>query len=442
MRNIPWPALVAVACCALVARADDEPQAGSLHSSQPQSSRLDVGEGAELNRALRRAREPGVEPDSVVAAIAALGTAVLDEALLLLDQRSLPPLDGGKPQVLSAPQQVLLLRGLEQLDDSSVFDAALAHLAPLPGLPAERQPEPTTSARAAAILAAGCGARATELGRMFALAGPCGQAALDPQLERALQTAGTAAFRRDPQGFAAWASNWRTLPVAMLPALVRGAGASGDAHALPLLESVLLQGRDLERLALASLARQQAPREVSEGLLQTLRDMLRTDDSTTQQAACTALAALGDFEGAAHLVELLDQAPPPVRASAYRALCSLSGLALPDQVSSWNTWIVLESQWYESRVETLAKTIAEGEELRALEALRELRLYHWRRHELSDIAARGLQRNEESVVLLACEVLASLRSPWARSLLESAALEPGTPAAAPAAEALARMISG
>jgi HEAT repeat protein len=230
------------------------------------------------------------------------------------------------------------------------------------------------------------------------------------------------------------------MPALVVPALVRGAGASGDACALPLLEQQLGRGGDVERIALAELARQRAPRELPAQLIEKLRELLESEQTNTSQSACAALAALGDFESVDDLVRILQGAPSGLRKSAHRALCELSGLNLPEQYSSWHAWQKQEFGWYTKRADRLGSDLIDGSERKALDALREIGLYHWERHQLSDLVASALWRKEPSVIALACETLLRLDSPRAESFLAEAAGTLDGPAAESAERARATLV--
>jgi HEAT repeat protein len=190
---------------------------------------------------------------------------------------------------------------------------------------------------------------------------------------------------------------------------------------LELLTQMLEQSADLEAVALAELTRQQAPLTIPPELFPRLRERLQSERAITCQAACTALAALGDFGSVEPMEELLSSSSAGVRTTAHRALCVLSGLSLPNQPSAWHAWRLHESRWFDEREQALVDAIVDGETSEASAALSEIAAHRWERHRLSSIASEGLRREEASIREEAASVLAQLDSPRARKVLQAAA---------------------
>ncbi|HTF88393.1 MAG TPA: hypothetical protein VK843_08285 [Planctomycetota bacterium] len=395
--------------------AADEPAPARAGAPAAPFHPLEQGVGAEVNRALRLARDRGFPAAKVVEALACLGPVAIDSAILVLDQRKLPPIDGGKEQMLSEIQEARVLDALRRWNAGLVWHAVDAHLLTADGKP------PALTARIAAILAAGTCARPEELMRVMACAGNNEAPELAEPIERAMLIAVEDVFRRHPEGLDGLSASWGKFPMSCLPAIIRGAGAVGDERILPFLEQMIDQAGDLEKLALAQLALQRAPDHAPAGLIEQLRTrLLDQDHPALCQAASTGLGALGDFGCVEELAVLLSTESAGVRANAYHALCSISGLRLPAQTSSWHAWRVHESSWFESRAAALEDAISDGDQRHASSALSELALHRWERHVLSDIAATALHRSEPELVEQACAVLTQLGSPRARAPLQAA----------------------
>ncbi len=395
--------------CAANGVSDPTPASFSVEANP-----LEEGVGADLNRALRLLRNRSIPTASVVDSIVRLGPGTIDPAILVLDARKLPPIDGGVLQALSDSQEARLLEALRRMDPGLVWNAIDTYLV------TEDHRMPPVSARAAAVLAAGTCADPDEIGRVLECARCTKSSEMSPALERAVTVAAEDLYRRNPSGLTHLASCWRRLPAWFLPAMIHGAGAAGDARALPFLEQMLNQQGDLRKLSLAKIALQRAPADVSTDLLEELRSLLDSGSPGVSQAACNAVGALGDFGSVEKLTALLASDSAGLKGNAHHALCTMSGLKLPPQASSWQTWRLHETAWFNEHSRRLADMIAEGSVPQASDALTEIATHRWQRHALSDIAALGLARGEVELVEQACGVLQSLGSPRARIALAKA----------------------
>lgn len=410
-----WVLAGALASLAVTGLAAQEPRAAQRAAEAPALRPLEHGAGLELNRALRLARASNVPPAQLVQSIVRAGADVLGPSLTLLDERTLPSVDGGAAQVLSTDQESVLLAALRSMDRVLVWSAIDAHLA------APKGESTSISARAAALLAGGTCAEFFEIGRLAQLALGTDETELDSRIELALQAGVEDLFERRPSALDLLATSWRSFSPLLLPVLVQAAGAHGDPRALELLSQMLDQSTDLEAIALAELSRQTAPLTIPPELFPKLRGRLQSERAITCQAACTALAALGDFGSVEPMEELLSSSSAGVRTTAHRALCVLSGLSLPSQPSAWHAWRLHESRWFDEREQQLLDAIVDGEASEATAALSEIAAHRWERHRLSSIAAEGLRRDEASIREEAAGVLAQLNSPRARNVSQTAA---------------------
>lgn len=374
-----------------------------------------VGVGLELNRWLRQSRARTLQPAEVSAAIALAGIAVLAPAILILEERVLPPIDAGEPQILSEPQEAQILEALRALPPHAVLDAARAHLVQ------QGAEHASLAARLAVVRAVGtCGKYAT-LGWLCGLIASDGTRELEAGVERTLASSAREILHRDPDGMRALAFDWQRLPRATMPAVVAAAGADGDPRALPLLGEVLMQRPDLVRLTLSELARQHAPDGIPRPLLDELHERLTIEQPMECRAACNALAALGDFSAADKLVELLAAPEDGIRATAHQALQTLSAMQLPVEIAGWQCWLTNERSWYESNEAALERALEADSAQEAMDALAEIAEHHWERHHLSDLVARTLERDDRDVRLRACQVLRMLSSPRAHKALAALA---------------------
>jgi len=394
-----------------------------------------IGVGLELNRWLRQSRTRTLQPSEVSAAIARAGTAVLAPAILILEERVLPPIDAGEAQILSEPQEAQILEALRALPPGSVLAAARAHLAE------QGAEHASLAARSAVVRTVGtCGKYAT-LGWLCGLIAGDGTRELDPDVERTLTSSAREILRRDPDSLSALAFDWHRLPQSSIAAVVAAAGADGDPRALPLLGEVLMQRADLARLTLSELARQRAPAGIPRPLLDELRERLTIEQPMECRSACNALAALGDFGAADKLVELLAAPDEGLRDTAHRALQTLSAMQLPVEISGWQCWLANEKSWYESNETVLELALDSGSVPETMDALAEIAEHHWERHHLSDLVARALERDDRDVRLRACQVLRILSSPRARRALASLAQIDDAELAAAARSALSALPS-
>ncbi len=428
--SIAW-ILVALLGGGTSARAAAESQDEAPASAPLTPNPLQQGLGLELNRALRQARRRDCDAELIVAKIAKLGPDALPASLLVLDECGLPAIDGAEAQITSELQEKLLLDALTRWEAGFVWAAVENSIAVPKGK------EATLCVRRAAILAAGSCALPTEVKRLAAIALLPNEKAVDTRIEGALLAAAKRVYARKPEGLTALANSWNQFRPPLLPAILKAAGAGGNPRALEFLAQMLNQSNDLRAVALAELARQRAPTEFPAGLLENLRALLDPDYPMPCQSACSAIASLGDYDSVDALVELLSAPSDGIRASAYGALCRLSGISLPPQETSWHVWRVQEGAWFEEREPTLLSDIEEGSEQAAQDAMLEMSAHRWERHRLSDIVAEGLNRPEESVRGLACSVLGQLGSPRARAALQKFLLD-GSDCATEAQNALGR----
>jgi hypothetical protein len=425
-----------LACATLIA-ASSAPRADAV--STPSSPALrphpaTLGVGLEVNRLLRRSRARTLQPAEVSAGISRAGTAVLAPAMLILEERVLPPIDGAAPQILSEPQEAQLLEALRALPPHFVLDAARAHL--------EHQgaEHASLAARMAVVRAVGTCGRYASLSWLCGLIADDGAHELEAGIERTLASSAREILRRDPDGTSALAFDWYRLPRIAVPAIVSAAGADGDPRALPMLGEVLMRRPDLARLTLSELARQRAPDGIPRALLDDLRERLTTAQPMECRSACNALAALGDFGAAAKLVELLGAPDDGLRATAHQALQTLSATQLPVEISGWRCWLAKEQSWYESNETALEGALDSDSVPDAMGALAEIAEHAWERHHMSELVARALQRSENRTLQLrACQVLRLLSSPRARKALETAAKSDDAELSAAALSALSAL---
>lgn len=388
-----------------------------------------IGAGLELNRLLRQSRLRALTPAEVSAGISQLGTPVLASALQLLEERTLPAVDGADLQILSELQQAQVLDGLRGLSQASVLDGARLYLEQHGG---ERA---SFGTRAAVTLVAGTVGSFQHLRWACSLFPEKGPGDLDSRAESALISAAKAILYRDRDALGQLALGWRGLPAKTVPALLSGAGGLGDARALPFITEVLEERPALAPIALAEISRQRAPDEIPAELVGDLRALLDPAHPATCQAACNALASLGDFGCVDEMVELLAGPGDGVIATAHRALQSLTGLKLPAQASGWKSWRTHEKAWFTDRGRSLTAAVDSKDEKVAMAALLEIAEHRWERHRLSRIVARTLDRRERALRLRACEILQLLDSPRALEPLARAAKceDPSVAAAAQAA---------
>jgi hypothetical protein len=423
--------------CALLLPATAPESRGDSPSTPPAPSPRPhpgtVGVGLELNRLLRQSRARILKPSEVTAGIARLGTASLPPALLVLEERAIPAVDGADRQVLSEPQEAQLLDAMRAFPSSSVLEAARLHL--------EQQgaAHAPLAARVAVAEAVGTCGKFSDLIWLCGLLGADASTNLDPDTERAFSAAAREMLKRDPDGLTSLAFEWHRLPKNVTPAVVTAAGADGDPRAVAFLGDVLVHRPDLSRLALSELARQRAPEDTPRTLLDELHARLAPDQPMECRAACTALAALGDFSAADKMVNLLSVSDEGLRTTAHESLKTLSGMHLPVEVSGWKSWLAEEKIWYSSREPALALALERGRPATAMDALAEIAEHRWERHRLAQVVAGVLQRGERPLKVRACAVLQLLASPRSRDALTIAAHDDGVELATAAKAALAAL---
>lgn len=422
--------------------ADATDRTGGIEAAHPLSS----GSGLKLNRILRELRRPDADVAELAEECATLGSSLAPLAMGLLVERRLPVVDGGVRQVLSDAQETFLLDSLSRVPADAVrraiheVESRLA-IASIPAVAkdgelvdfatietaARASKADDLSRRTAVLLALGCVARSEDLAALTRIAhAEIAEGELGT-LERAYTVAMRRTLQRDARAYDVLARSWRGVPEVLLPAMIRAAGADGQGTALDLLTQVLEQHGDIERVALAELARQRAPRELSPELSERLLQRLDAESPSVRQAACNALAALGDFSAVDRLTVLLDDSSDGLRSTAHRALMTISGLRLPPTRAGWAAWSARERVWFEDRASALEQSIHCDDPARALRAIAEVGLHRWERHRWSESLAARLDRADTSMAAALCDTLVQLDSPRARPALERL-LEQGTDA--------------
>ncbi len=373
---------------------------------------------AEIQRVLRRARDPKAPP----AAEAALELApVAREGLPLLVEilhaRRVPALGEERAQTLSEVQESIVMHTLAGLERATV-------LAQTQNMLSRGR---TAEAREAAVRILGAVGRALDVPTLYELVHTAPGVPLERRVEEAFRSAVGSLVRRDGDALLQFDRLWSYQPEALLQPLLEGLGDGGDARCLELLDEILVRHDRLLVPVLTEIRRVGPSRslDVNDRLAARLRHHIEPSRPACRPALF-ALATLRDYDSVPALIDLLGHESRGLASDAYFALRELTGLDLRADAELWNAWYESELDWIaEQAPRVLAKLHSprHADIAAAIGELAKRRLFNdtWAL-ELAPL----LDHSAPSLRLLTARALAALRSPYVVAGLIEALLDPSS----------------
>lgn len=322
--------------------------------------------------------------------------------------------DGEREQILSEPQEALLLETLAVLGRHRVLSAADAWLN---GRSGARE-------RRTALVVGRAVADSRDFARLVSLAAPAPNEALDEALARQFELNLQAMFRRDPTALPAVLAMRNLVPAPLLASLAQALGASRDERAYAGLVLIWDREPELAPLIFAQVRQLPAPRDevTTEEFANRLRralDRLDPGSPVHVQALVFALGQLEDWRSVELLVPLLEHPARGVRDAALWSLRRISGYEFSMDPEHWRTWSEAELEWYAATSEALVERLASGDTARASIALREIVGHRLFRHPMVAALSALLDSGDGKARVAACQALEQLGSQRAqRALLE------------------------
>lgn len=198
-------------------------------------------------------------------------------------------------------------------------------------------------------------------------------------------------------------------------ALVDAVGADADTRSLDWLAFQIDAGVDLLPLLLSHVAAM-APRVVVPPFARvrtTARGLLSSEDEQIARLAVLAVGGLRDADASQLLVELTLDERANIRDSAFHALRSISGLALPSDSDAWATRLAEEEAWRSERLPALLADLHSVNRRAAIHAVSDLVQHAWWRDELTLELVPVLDRDDApELQRVTIEAIAALGSPF------------------------------
>lgn len=397
-----------LACVALGATAIQSPVDSGLGDA-PRVAALDergypAGLVSDLTEILRRARDPEApERPELADALARLGRPAVDPLLDLLELRKIPAAHAGqRPQTLSVYQEEVLLEGLGKLGLVGVLQRMERRLAD--GSEPNRR-------RAALRLFGRLGDR-THLARMLEAAAPVGEEPVDEALEDELRGALKELLAREPLAVPRLCATWRSIPPALLPAVIFALGDARDGRGLSFVVDAAFAHPELLAVAAAQIAMigRSPDVAVNRRAIEFLRD---SRDKASLHVACGLTRALGVLEDDGSIQDWIDDLSADSEARRSAALWSLRRISQVDfsaDAETWQVWWDAELDWFDSDYERLLGDLAARDGAVLARALRELAGRRVRRHEIAAEVTALLEDPRPATRGLACGALLELGS--------------------------------
>ncbi len=320
---------------------------------------------------LRRSRElPLSEYGELSRELAGHLPQVLDKVLELNRERRVPELEAGQgKQVLSMPQQDILLDAMALIDPEQVLDARRRFLTL----------EKSAARCAVGLRVLGRVGGAGDMTLLFSEAlWESQDSAPDKILIEGLVEPLIAALAdllgRDRDALAALRDALRTLPDPALEPCIRAVGRSRDGRGQQLiLDLIPMHAQHLPLLI--SQVRVLGPsgdRSLDLSLARYIRPHLHSSDPRLCRAACLALASLREPMVVPELIELLACDNKGVSDTAYAALRELCERGFPARRAIWQAWWEDESEWMVVRGAKCRRDLQSGKPAIIMRGLRDL----------------------------------------------------------------------
>lgn len=285
-----------------------------------------------------------------------------------------------------------------------------------------------------------CGERA-DLVACLELGAPSDGTLPGPDLKRALGAALAAIVEREPAALGDLCTLFARTTPATRPALLEVVRTRAGRESVVRLGNLLgLAGSEGDALVLVALVGAEPPVVATTASAATsrVRRFLSHSDHRLASLACRAVEHLHDHEAVPDLIALLGASDPGLSASAYRALRTLTGLALPPDLVAWMHWLDASLAWWDERADACRESIRGPDPVAAAEAIGEVAAQRLYLDSVVELLGLALKRPEIDQVLVACRALRSIPTAGARVALESLRDHPDPRVADAAREAVLR----
>ena len=386
-------------------------------------------------RVLRESRTQAITADgsALESRLLAIGA---DRASVLLDilTRGRVPesSENDAPQIVSEPQRALLIRALAALPEQEVRALVDANL--------ER--DRSDAVELASIHALGAIGKAADVLRVCELVpvadGHATRAGCD-----ALRGALTSILLRDSRAWSAVGRAIEKAPADVKETILSAAAETESGRAFSVILDAGRLHRDLAQCAVGLLralsahAGAEERRECADwcaGELDGARPEL-------QRSLLKTIGSVDDGTLIPDLFHWIEDENANTREAAGLALRKITGVQFPTQAALWKAWYADEQQWMHRERPMLCDRLESRDRKTVIDALRQYAQRRTFRDELAVDVLPLLERPEQEVVLLTCEVLTRLGSSAAVPRLV-ALLDHESPQIAQAAAAAIEKISG
>ncbi len=380
--------------CASSIRAEGEP------SVLPPA----VAEMSPEDRATWIVRSIRVDPpllEDPVPLLVEVGYTVPAHLFEMLRARGVPALDEGAEQIISIYQRDLVREALRGMGHDVVLPAAERSLA------GDDDPRAT----ATLIEVTGLVGSSEDLDGLRKRASSSTRKELHPRIEEAIEDAIADLAGSDVETHESLLHGWRSWPVELLPAVLRGVGRARDPRGLPFLTEVLSWHDDLAITCMSQfrLVGASASVEVNERAAEVLRELVESDEPHLCRAALLALGELEDTGSIPVMIELL-ASDSGMAENALWALRRISRLTLNESPDLWREWFRQEQEWYANEAPRVITNLSSSQPHEVLASIREIGKRRLHRHELARELLPVLANEEARFRALACAALANLGS--------------------------------
>ena len=257
-------------------------------------------------------------------------------------------------------------------------------------------------------------------------------------MARAFRQAVRSILADDPIGFQRVPRIWRAAPDPLLVPLLVAVGETQDPRALEFISEIISWRDDLLLPAIAQVRKvgPSGDARLDAELAFRLRSYLDPEEPGRCQAACFALAALGDLESIPLLIDLLEHESRGVRADVHWSLRELTGLSFPGDAGRWSHWYRSEMDWIRRAKAKEFRLLLSRDAVEVTRALRTIAQHPLARDDLVAALPALIVHRSPAVRSGICRTAAGLRCTDAVSDLIEALDDPTVEVSAAAWDAL------
>ncbi|MCP3920278.1 MAG: HEAT repeat domain-containing protein [bacterium] len=242
-----------------------------------------------------------------------------------------------------------------------------------------------------------------------------------PYMRSQVRASIAGSLARDPLAFSALEDVVRQAPAPVQVAVVDAVGEHGGAEGIPVLRS-LLDPRQAPKLRLAALKALGSLNDRGRALgakrsVAILSEYLLDRDPKFRRQALDSLRRLRDTTSLDVVLALFEDDDPGVRAAALRVLQEATGQKWKADTTRWTRWYAQQSAILEGERDKLTLALRDENPGRAAQAVRRLAQVRIDRPEVAALLARGLEHEDENVVVSTVQALGALNEPGALPIL-------------------------